>query len=58
MKFSDIKSIKILFEPTKRVCFIKRLNNTSRNKPTWKNTYICNIYVKIYEIYFRKKLYN
>ena len=28
MKFSDIKSIKILFEPTKRVCLMKRLNNT------------------------------
>ena len=29
MKFSDIESIKILFEQTKRVCFVKRLNNTS-----------------------------
>ena len=28
MKFSDIESIKILFEPTKRVCLMKRLNNT------------------------------
>ena len=31
MKFSDIESIKILFEPTKRVCLEKRLNITSRN---------------------------
>ena len=31
MKFSDIESFKILFEPTKRVCLVKRLNNTSRN---------------------------
>ena len=31
MKFSDIESIKILFEPTKRVCLVKRLNNTSQN---------------------------
>ena len=31
MKFSDIESNKILFEPTKRVCLVKRLNNTSRN---------------------------
>ena len=31
MKFNDIESIKILFEPTKRVCLVKRLNNTSRN---------------------------
>ena len=31
MKFSDIESIKILFEPTKLVSLVKRLNNTSRN---------------------------
>ena len=31
MKFSDIESIKILFEPTKRVCLVKHLNNTTRN---------------------------
>ena len=31
MKFSDIESIKIFFEPTKRVCLLKRLNNTNRN---------------------------
>ena len=31
LKFSDIESIKILFEPTTRVCLVKRLNNTSRN---------------------------
>ena len=31
MKFSDIESIKILFKPTKRVCLVKRLNNTSQN---------------------------
>ena len=31
-KFSDIESIKILFEPTKRVYLVKRLNNRSRNK--------------------------
>ena len=30
MKFSHIESIKILFEPTKRVRLVKRLNNTSR----------------------------
>ena len=30
-KFSDNKRIKILFKPTKRVCLVKRLNNTSRN---------------------------
>ena len=29
IKFSDIESIKISFEPTKRVCLVKRLNNTS-----------------------------
>ena len=32
MKFGDIELIKILFEPTKGVCLVKRLNNTSRNK--------------------------
>ena len=32
MKFSDIESIKILFKPTKRVCLVERLNNTSQNK--------------------------
>ena len=31
MKFSDIESIEIFFEPTKRVCLLKRLNNTNRN---------------------------
>ena len=31
MKFSNIKSIKILFEPTKRVCLVKQLNNKSQN---------------------------
>ena len=31
MKFSDVDSIKFLFEPTKRVCLVKRLNNTSQN---------------------------
>ena len=31
IKFSDIESIKILLEPTKRVCLVKRLNNTSQN---------------------------
>ena len=31
MNFSDIESIKILFEPTKRICLVKRLNNTSGN---------------------------
>ena len=31
MKFSDIESVKILFEPTERVCLVKRPNNTSRN---------------------------
>ena len=31
MQFSDIESIKILFEPTKLVCLGKRLNKTSRN---------------------------
>ena len=31
MKFSDIKSIEILFELTKRVCLVRRLNNTSQN---------------------------
>ena len=31
MKFCDIESIKILFKPTKRVCLVERLNNTSRN---------------------------
>ena len=28
MKFSDLESIKILFEPTKRICLVKRLKNT------------------------------
>ena len=36
MKFRDIESIKISFEPTKSVCLVKRLNNTSRN-----NTITC-----------------
>ena len=31
MKFSDIQSIKILFETTKGVCLVKRLNNTRQN---------------------------
>ena len=31
MKFSDIESINILFEPNKRVCLVKHLNNTSQN---------------------------
>ena len=31
MKFSDIESIRISFEPTKRICLVKRLNNTSQN---------------------------
>ena len=31
IKFGDIESINILFEPTKRVCFVYRLNNTSQN---------------------------
>ena len=31
MKLNDIISIKILFEPTKRVRLVKRLNKTSRN---------------------------
>ena len=31
MKFSDIESIKILFEPYKRVCLVNRLNNSSQN---------------------------
>ena len=29
LKFSYIESIKILFEATKRVCLVTRLNNTS-----------------------------
>ena len=28
MKFSDMELIKILFEPTKRICLVQRLNNT------------------------------
>ena len=32
MKFSDIESIKNLFESTKRACLVKCLNKTSRNK--------------------------
>ena len=31
LKFSDIKSIKILCQPTKRVYLVKSLNNTSQN---------------------------
>ena len=31
-EFSNIESIKILFEPTKRVCLAKRLNNTQVEK--------------------------
>ena len=31
MKFSDIDLIKFLFEATKLVCLVKRLNNTSQN---------------------------
>ena len=31
IKLSDIESIKILFEQTKRVCLVKGLNNTSQN---------------------------
>ena len=34
IEFSDIKSIKILFQPTKRFCLVKRLNNTSQNAMT------------------------
>ena len=30
-KFSDIEPIKILFEQTKCVSLVKRLNNTSQN---------------------------
>ena len=30
-KINDIESIKILFEPTKRVRLMKRLNNASQN---------------------------
>ena len=32
MKFIDIESVIILIEPTKRVCLVKRLNNTTQNK--------------------------
>ena len=31
MKFSDLESIKILFERTECVCLLKHLNNTSQN---------------------------
>ena len=31
MKFSDIELIEILFEQTKHVCLVKRLNNKSQN---------------------------
>ena len=31
MKFGNIESIKILFEPSKRVCLVKPLNSTSQN---------------------------
>ena len=31
MKFGNIESIKILFEPGKRVCLVKPLSSTSQN---------------------------
>ena len=31
VKYTDIESINILFEPTKCVCLVKRLNNTNQN---------------------------
>ena len=31
IKFSDIESIKILYEPTKRVCMVKHMKSTSQN---------------------------
>ena len=31
IKFIEIESIQILFEPTKRLCLVKRLHNTSQN---------------------------
>ena len=31
MKYGNIESIKILFEPNKRVCLVKPLNSTSQN---------------------------
>ena len=38
MKYGNIESIKILFEPSKRVCSVKPLNSTSQNNTiTWKN---------------------
>ena len=36
MKFGNIESINTLFEPSKRVCLVKRLNNTSQNNLTRK----------------------
>ena len=40
MKFSDIESIKILFEKTKRVLLVKRLNRTSQNNTMTKIIYV------------------
>ena len=31
MKFANIESLKILFEPSKRVRLVKRLNTTNKN---------------------------
>ena len=31
MKYGNIESIKILFEPSKRDCLVKPLNSTSQN---------------------------
>ena len=31
IKYGNIESIKILFEPSKRVCLVKPLNSTSQN---------------------------
>ena len=40
MKFSDIESIKILFEKTKRVLLVKRLNRTNQNNTITKIIYV------------------
>ena len=38
MKYGTIESIKILFEPSKRVCLVKPLNSTSQNNTiTYRN---------------------
>ena len=50
MEFSDIESIKILFEPTKRVCLEIRLNNTSRNNVTRSEKRDLHSKVKIYMV--------